>query len=172
MKATDLHISDLDAILQCHEVLAFVAGQLGLSGYKIVHEAEKKDVPGPITSGYIGIEITDFKRSQKHAASIQQLIKPPAKYQAWFGYNFENSSGKTLTNLSVWFYCGTSNARKTVQKKLGKRRGWKLVPMESDAKPSDKYFLQYSRPAAKVNKDCEAFLAFIAPVIPEVETGG
>jgi hypothetical protein len=123
-----------------------------------------------ITGGYVGIEITAFKKSQRSLRKIEGAIRSPSKYKAWYGYELTNRSpDKPLPNLSVWFYCGKT-ASKSLRKVIGSPAGWKIVPPQKGTKEAETFFLHFSKPAHLVTSDVDDFLSLLGRVIPEIGT--
>jgi hypothetical protein len=170
MKTKDIHVTHVGSVLSCHEILSSVADRLGVSGWKIQHVAEIEEEGGVITGGYVGIDITAFKKSQRSIRKIKRAIRSPSKYHAWFGYELTNRSpGKPLPNLSVWFYCGKT-ASKSLRKVIGLPAGWKIVPPQKGTKEAETFDLHFSKPAHLVTSDVDDFLSLLGKVIPEIGT--
>ena len=169
MKTENIHVDDIERTLACHEVLTSVALRLGLKDWRIEHYAEEvNEKDGTVIRGYIGVEICGFRTIQRKKDHIKKLLQPTTKYQAWFGYGLDPSLEGSVTNLSVWFYCGTTKAQNRVRNRVGRIKGWRIVPTQTRVKTSEKHFVQYRSPTTGGRRDEEQFIAVLASVIPEV----
>lgn len=169
MKTDHLRLRSVLEILQCHEVLNAVARKLGVADPKITHTTETDDASsGAIVGGYVGIEISSFKKAQTKKSEIKSLISAPSKYVAWFGYEMDPSlAGTSATVLSVWLYCGNLSSEKWVRKSLDAVAGWKLSTNEKATKPSEKHFLRFTSSSSQKNDgDVQRFLALLGTIIP------
>jgi hypothetical protein len=70
------------------------------------------------SSGEVGIKVipAPSSRSTPNHQLIVNLLKPPQKWCAWFGYSSEVGNGY---DMQVWFYCGNRKAAESVRGKLG-----------------------------------------------------
>lgn len=163
MKVQQDRVTDVKSALLCHEILASLAKRIGVANPKIEYSAQGS---GKVSAGYIGVEIKRLRDQSVDTALRKMIGGSQAQYLTWFGYEFDESLRGASDNLSVWFYCTTPTAAKSVRDRAKNAPGWSPVPADGARAIGEKHFLQYRASAGNKDSDVKLFLSLLGVVLP------